>query len=205
MQSTELHLARTLKIWSRFVAVIPNFYLGEWECDIFTLNKTGFTAEYEIKLSKSDYIKDFEKLTFAGRRSERQRKHLKARYPDRELPEPDMEQWKHFQIENGRRTNYFWFVVPADLVKQIEIPQYAGVITFTTLIRDRETLYHFKKERKAPLLHRNKVDYPRTGTFRKVVEAYYHRGNIVPRKTRSKTEIKVPEFPEFINQTTQLT
>ncbi len=205
MQPTELHLARTLKIWSRFVAVIPNFYLGEWECDIFTLNKTGFTAEYEIKLTKADYLKDFEKLTLAGKRLQRQRKKLKSRHPDWELPELDPEHRKHFQIENGHRTNYFWFVVPAELAQQIEIPKYAGLITFTTDNDRNEIVYTFKKEKKAPLLHKNKIDYPRTGTFRKIVEAYYHRGNIIPRKNRRKSEIELPEFPEFTDQKGQRT
>ena len=39
----------------------PRFYIGNYECDVFSTTQSGYTVEYEIKTSKADYYKDFEK------------------------------------------------------------------------------------------------------------------------------------------------
>lgn len=190
--STEIELARTLKIWSRYFAVIPNFYIGEWECDLFTLNKTGFTAEYEIKKTEADYQNDFKKITYWGKIRSRVKNH----HYDLE---PDM---KHHQIQHGKRTNYFWFVMPEAIAEKVTIPEYAGLITYK-LVNNRGHIEHsFTKVKRAPLIHRVKTEFPKTGILRRVIEAYYWRGQIIPRKKR-RTNTNNPEFPEMIEQERQ--
>lgn len=99
--------------------VIKNFFIDSWECDLFSVTKSGYTNEYEIKVSRADYKNDFKKGS------------------------------KHYFIENGKRTNKFWFVVPKDLIHVDEIPKYAGLIYI-----DRSCIYVIKN---APLLHKRRL------------------------------------------------
>ena len=44
--------------------VIPNFYFGFYEMDVFRLTPSGFITEYEIKTSRADLKNDFKKSRF---------------------------------------------------------------------------------------------------------------------------------------------
>ena len=41
--------------------VLPNFFCGPYEMDVFRRMKNGYVNEYEIKVSRADFKKDFEK------------------------------------------------------------------------------------------------------------------------------------------------
>jgi len=86
---------------SHQLAVIPNFYVKGFECDLFVLNKNLYTTEYEIKISGGDYKKDFGKL--------------KRKY-DWNTGRSDYGTSKHSLIEGGERTNRFYFVLPEGLI-----------------------------------------------------------------------------------------
>lgn len=80
----------------------PNYYIGHWECDVLEVTKDGYTCEYEVKISKSDFRSDFLK----------QNKDLK----------------KYDSLKSGNRVNYFYYVVPDGLIDVSDIPDYAGLI-----------------------------------------------------------------------------
>lgn len=81
--------------------VIPNFFVGGYEMDLFVLKKSGILVEYEIKITRSDFFNDFKKGT----------KHQRM-------------------IEKTCSANNFYFVVPEGLVSETEVPSYAGLIYF---------------------------------------------------------------------------
>ena len=83
---------------------MPNFYHGLWECDVFRLQPNGYIIEYEVKVSKSDFLADFKK----------KRSGIE----------------KHKQIEKGGRCNRFYFVAPQGLVTVEDIPPYCGLIVY---------------------------------------------------------------------------
>ena len=86
--------------------VIPNFYFGRWEMDLFRLTNSDIIYEYEIKISRSDYFADFKKC-FG-------------------------EETKHSRFLNGScDCNKFFFVVPKDLISIEEVPNYAGLIYYS--------------------------------------------------------------------------
>lgn len=93
--------------------VIPNFFLGRWECDMFKLTKSGLVVEYEIKTTVSDYKKDFEKAI--GKYDEHYNvvKHL-----------------KHDAVKAGQRCNRFIFVCPEEIVSKIVVPEYCGLLSY---------------------------------------------------------------------------
>jgi hypothetical protein len=84
--------------------IIPNYYIGRYEMDVFKLNATGYITEYEIKISKTDYLNDFKK--------------------------GDKNNLKHTEIKKGFRSNRFFFVVPYNLFDVSEVPDYCGLIYY---------------------------------------------------------------------------
>ena len=41
--------------------VLANVFLDFFECDLFSISKSGYSNEYEVKISKADFFNDFEK------------------------------------------------------------------------------------------------------------------------------------------------
>jgi hypothetical protein len=108
--------------------IIPNFFYGKNECDLFRVNQSDYVFEYEVKISRSDFFADFKKKGWG-----------------------DM---KHNILSSGQGyycPNRFFYVVPDGLIKVDEVPKYAG------LIYHRGGLL-FEVKKSAPLLHKKKVD-----------------------------------------------
>lgn len=77
------------------------------ECDVLGVSRAGYMYEYEVKISRADFKKDFEK-----------------RYKHNNMAA------RKSLFSNGRYVcpNYFYYVVPEGLVSIEEIPEYAGLI-----------------------------------------------------------------------------
>ena len=83
--------------------------MGLMECDVLSISKADYIYEYEVKISRADFEKDFIK-----------------------------EKHTHIINEKYTRTrkgslvyllpNYFNFVTPKDLISIDEVPDYAGLI-----------------------------------------------------------------------------
>jgi hypothetical protein len=97
--------------------VLPNFYINDWECDIFSITTRGYTNEYEIKISKADFENDKYK-SYKPYRGETQLKSVETIL--------------------GKRTSKFWYVFPSSL--NLDIPSYAGIITY------RDGIFHNIRE-----------------------------------------------------------
>lgn len=118
--------------------VLPNFFVGRYEMDVFRRLKSGYINEYEVKISRSDFFNDFKKS---------HHEHI-GEYPYKKIKIN-----KHSQLKNGFGIpNKFWFVVPEGLIDVGEIPKHTGLIYF---IERYET---FKIIKTAPFLHRNKKE-----------------------------------------------
>lgn len=104
------------------------------ECDIISVNSNDYLSEFEIKISASDFKADFKKTA------------------------------KHKTLKNGPfvRVNkkgevthlacsYFWYVCPACLIREDQVPSYAGLIWIHENGRIDTKI-------KAPLLHKIKAD-----------------------------------------------
>lgn len=95
--------------WSRssgYDIIIPNFFLGNYEMDLFRLTPAGLITEYEIKVSRADYKADFCKER-AGCSS------------------------KHARMtERTCDCNRFYFVVPKKMIRPEDVPSYAGLLYY---------------------------------------------------------------------------
>lgn len=134
--------------------IAVNIYLYAWESDIVSVTKAGYVYEYEIKLTKADFKKDFEK----------KEKHEILKNGCRDLSE-----WEKRIIENPyyrqekskfkltfdkklicSRPNYFFYACPDGLIKPEEVPEYSGLV----YLNDRCGNSIIKK---TPLLHKDKI------------------------------------------------
>ena len=139
--------------------VLPNFYFGGFESDVFSVLRSGYTEEYEIKIAKSDFKKDFSKTEIAERRW------------NKELGKAETIRQgnkKHDLILQGKRTNRFYFVVPDGLIDVREIPDHAGLIYFKDGLR-------FNYVKPAKLLHQNKLIMTKRGLLYDIANRCYSR------------------------------
>jgi hypothetical protein len=144
---------------------IGNIYLfGDNESDYVTLTKAGYTDEYEIKLSRSDFRAD-------------QKKDRHERY---QIVTP----WRFVRGYAARTNAYtmvdhvgiapqypnrFWYVVPEGLVTVDEVPSYAGLVYASDRGFGHVSL---EVKRQAPKLHGHKLP---EGKVKKIIRSGYHR------------------------------
>lgn len=127
MTYTEAELQHELFRWCQkhqHQLITPNTYALNWESDLVSVTGAGYLHEYEIKISRGDYKRDAKKA----------RTRLLTRAT----------------AEGQSRPNYFWYVMPAELVAPEELPSYAGLIEIGS---DRRARIH----RAAPRLHSSKL------------------------------------------------
>lgn len=111
MTATDISLAfcnEYCKIEHSSDRVYPNVYIENFECDLLKITKAGYTYEYEIKVSRSDFFVD-------------KKKEHKSLFPQNCKK-------KYDELLNGKRVNYFLYVCPYDLIKADEVPEWAGLI-----------------------------------------------------------------------------
>lgn len=145
---------------------ITNQYLFLWESDFLEIRKSGFTAEYEIKVSRSDFLVDKKKedkfriLEVGSRLQERweyvrnpdggYKRDASGKTVRKSLPPKELKE---------RRPNYFSYVVPEGLITAEEVPSYAGLYyakTFTNF--DGQTLHSIQQVKSPRRIHSGKYD-----------------------------------------------
>ena len=116
---------------------------GFCEADIFAISNAGFMYEFEIKVSRADFIADFKKI----------HKHdsLKKRDAQRTY-----NKWKRGKITDEKYSlitipNRFYYTVPSELITKDEVPEYAGLICISPEGQ-------FTEAKPAPLLHQYKAN-----------------------------------------------
>jgi hypothetical protein len=139
--------------------LVPNYTpLDWWECDFFRVLKSGYTAEYEIKLSISDFKADFKKSDQLWHRDYTKRGEVK----------------KHDELSgetsHKSRPNYFSFVVSEEVADKVRplIPEYAGLM----IARQAGKSVYVWVEKKPPRLHKEKKE---TDWFSDLGQMFYHR------------------------------
>lgn len=114
-------------------AAIPNIYYNDvWEADLLMVDWQYHLVEFEIKVSKQDYNREFD---------DKSEKHnaLDVMFDLTLVP------------------NQFYYVCPANMIQASDVPNYAGLIW--VLEKGLNKLPVIKK--KAPTIHNEKVDYER--------------------------------------------
>lgn len=133
--------------------IMPRFTpLHWWECDLIEITPAGYFREFEIKMSRKDYFIDAQKQRAVDWNSP-------LRVQGRPVPIEN----KHTLLAAGdpRGPSCFWFVTPAGLIQEHELPLWAGLIEVHFTLSECGESIGFPQERivkEAPRLHRVKVD-----------------------------------------------
>ena len=129
----------------QFPIYLPNYQnRGFSEADVFGISKAGQMYEYEIKVSKSDFLADFKnKQHKHNLLKERKALHTYKRWERGKMTD------ETYDIIN--LPNRFYYVCPAGLIGLSEIPDYAGLI----YISDAGLCVEIKL---APILHHHKAN-----------------------------------------------
>ncbi len=110
--------------------ITPNSLLYGWEADLLLIRPNLIVWEFEIKISKADYLREFKQKA-----------------------------WKHsvlqgekvFPVDN-RRPNRYFFVAPAGIIP--DVPKYCGLIE----IKEENDYKSMNILKKAPLLHNKRIE-----------------------------------------------
>ncbi len=121
-------MIKDLQARGNYLAV-ANVYLYIWESDIFNVTKSDYAIEFEIKVSRSDFFADFNKID--------KHKNLEDQFIS-----------KSFKYNSP---NKFYYVVPDGLIDVDEVPNYAGLIVYNKY-------KCFKTIKNAPFLHKEKMN-----------------------------------------------
>ena len=89
-----------------------SFLLGDYEMDVACLNRNDFLYEYEVKISRSDFLADMKKRTTSWNW------HTMKKNPDK---------LKHDQYKEGEGPKYFYYICPEGLIQPTEIPAKYGL------------------------------------------------------------------------------
>lgn len=114
--------------------VLTNHFHYNWEADILTIDKHGFSHEIEIKFSKNDFKNDFKKKFIH--------------------PHTGEQCLKHDKISSGDYIcNQFSFLLPMGLIEHHKIPKHCGIIEFYHNVDTWKT--EFFLIRKPPKIHQD--------------------------------------------------
>lgn len=159
--------------------LIPRFTPVEWfECDMWRLTKAGYSEEFEIKLSVSDFKADFAKVCEGSFRFDQDSK-------DWVRPEA-FKKHESLAERHPRSPNRFWFVLAKDIVDKVEVPDYAGLI-----VADKwGSRVSVGVRKPAPKLHGAKF----AGNRDRIRDVFYWRfWNLESKRTGNDSDIAAPE------------
>jgi len=120
----------------RYIA-LPNCHFNGWEADYLTITSSYFMTEYEIKVSRKDFLGDVKSKPY---------KHLLLSEGITHYTTGDSSIWTF--LTRVKLPNYFYYVVPAGLADRSEVPEYAGLIYIQP-----ESYPTVKEIKKAPRIH----------------------------------------------------
>ncbi len=132
-----------------------------WEADLVSVTRSNFIHEYEIKISRSDFLADFKKTKHRLLKEKWSNGHSYSITKD-ELEkicakwEPEArEALTHLHYNEIKQIpNYFWFVCYGFDVSLEEIPEYAGYIK----IEESVDYIFVNRIKEPPRIHRHKLD-----------------------------------------------
>lgn len=131
--------------------MVPNVQMFGWESDFVSVTRDGYVYEYEIKISRKDFLQEFQKA-----------RHL-------HLTDPKAgEAAGLWPATQPRGANYLYYATPAELLRVDEIPTHAGLIT----VSDTGLA---QMARPAPKLHKDKLsDHHRQWLERSLTCRFWH-------------------------------
>lgn len=157
------------KFCTSYDALIPNCYTShDNEADLFGIRKSGLCDEFEIKISRGDFLNDRKKIINyrmsemfireAGKIKPTEdrlwaEKHDHLSHQQRKKLVAPWQKFKYEALTDGDMPcNYFWYILAEGIAELDEIPEFAGVF----FILSNGDLVRKRSPRK---LHKKKLDF----------------------------------------------
>lgn len=148
---------------------MPNFHFMWHEADLVYITKSGYSTEFEVKISRGDFKADANKR--CGRI------------------------WKAEYLQQGKGVNYFYYVVPKGLLNLSDIPSHAGLIEVDLNEYWSNRISYIKK---APMLHKEKKEWIKNHIYEKAYYRYLDKITR-PAIRKSDEELYKLKYPEEKN------
>lgn len=126
---------------AKYVLSNTYIYAADWETDLFVLRMNGYSLEFEIKVTRSDFMADAKKV----------KKHQILK-DGKYILQHKGNASKVVKIHNFR-PNKFYYAVPAGMIQIDEVPKYAGLIYIYPATRSAVVV------KNAPFIHRDILSY----------------------------------------------
>lgn len=146
------HTERTIQriIWFRWAGekyVVPNIQLRWGEADILLVRRSGYAEEFEIKVTKADFLADVQKTA--------KHEHLRQSFEAGK-----MGPGKLFWNSSGGNINRFSYVLPESLgIEPEDVPVYAGLYHVSEQPIKNYSALALKCVKHPPLIHKNKFEH----------------------------------------------
>lgn len=150
-----------IKPSGRYDFAMPNCYSShDNECDVMAIRNSGFYDEFEIKISRSDFMADFKKQVYVPNPKFIDWKDMCEDHSSQMMQCSDWSKLDWYSpvvkvskiqaLNSGQAANFFWYVVPLGLISKADLPLHAGMIIIHPCGRAQE-------EVPAPRLHKGKM------------------------------------------------
>lgn len=153
------------RLWSKYGYgqwACANMHYYAFESDLLILRKSGTVVEYEIKLSVSDYNAGLRKKQVINPHNKNCRQN--------KIWDHQKYTTRHQYLQNGMGANMFYYVAPEEVLEQVDIPEWAGVIAVEpNRTQDSCGSWMIKK---APFLHK---DEPSKKLKEKILTSCYYK------------------------------
>lgn len=165
---TEANIANLIatnqsRFCTSYDALIPNCYTAhDNECDVLAIRKSGICDEFEIKISRSDFLNDKKKIVnyrkfefnHGGNASVDMiwnNDHQLIPHKKRKKLVAPWQKLKNDALRDGDMTpNYFWYVVAEGVATVDDMPDFAGL----AIVNGDGSIRTVKQPEK---LHKNKL------------------------------------------------
>lgn len=166
MKAKQIQQALFEKFGNSSLLMVPNYSPFHWfECDMMRVTKGCFMEEFEIKLSVADFKADA--LKGPSQHEINIRQHL----PEGHYLKKDFNPLsKHERLAQGDAfgPRRFWFCMPEEISSKVEIPVWAGLISFRPFGKRVRFSLHGPGFKRAPNLHRHCIPIKVTDHARSV-------------------------------------
>lgn len=196
MEKEKLTEKKIQQVLNKFFAspryIVDGLFVFKWESDKLLWTQAGYIYEFEIKISRADFQNDFKHkaekhLLLNSRSSEPSDEFNNLLFEN--LHKQERKKYPHITIEEVKSMrgypedtptpNYFYYAVPEGLIKEEDVPQYAGLVYIT----DENDI---KIVKKAQQLHAKKYSDQELN----LSEKFYYNMHTALRKAREAEKDK---------------
>lgn len=125
-------------------------FKSDWESDFFVQKQNGYSYEFEVKISRSDFFADKKKISKHLILSNGKFFEQKRLWNNDRTGDDDKWIIQETEREHSFRPNKFFYVVPQGLITVDELPKYAGLFYY----EDGTGNCGLSKIKDAPFIHK---------------------------------------------------